>query len=44
MWLKGDVLWNMVILVMLDVMFDMKGESFIYSESMDDVSNLYILN
>lgn len=44
MWLKGDVTWNMVIPATLDVTLDMKGESFIYSDSMDDVSNLHILN
>lgn len=44
MWLKGDVSWNMVIPAMLDVTLDMKGESFIHSESMDDVSNLHISN
>ena len=39
MWLKGKVLWNMVIPATLDVTLDMKGESFIHSDSMDDVSN-----
>lgn len=43
MWLKGDVTWNMNIPAKLNVTLHIKGESFMHSDRMDDVSNLHLL-